>query len=98
MVYVLNIEGKPLMPCREAKARKLLRDNLAIVIKKEPFTVKLIFECENQTQYIALGIDAGSKIIGISATTEKKELFSAELHDIEVNRLKGCKNLSSIAI
>ena len=79
MVYVLNIEGKPLMPCREAKARKLLRDNLAIVIKKEPFTVKLIFECENQTQYITLGIDAGSKIIGISATTEKKELFSAEL-------------------
>lgn len=79
MVYVLNIEGKPLMPCREAKARKLLRDNLAIVVKKEPFTVKLIFECENQTQYITLGIDAGSKIIGISATTEKKELFSAEL-------------------
>ena len=23
MVYVLNIEGKPLMPCKEAKARKL---------------------------------------------------------------------------
>ena len=26
MVYVLNIHGQPLMPCKEAKARKLLRD------------------------------------------------------------------------
>jgi len=25
MVYVLNINGKSLMPCKEAKARKLLR-------------------------------------------------------------------------
>jgi hypothetical protein len=29
MVYVLNIKGKPLMPCKPAKARKLLRDKKA---------------------------------------------------------------------
>lgn len=79
MVYVLNIQNKPLMPCKEAKARKLLRDNLARVIKREPFTIQLIFECENQVQDITLGVDAGSKIIGLSATTNKKELFSAEV-------------------
>jgi len=79
MVYVLNTQGKPLMPCKEAKARKLLRDNLARVVKREPFTIQLIFECENQTQDITLGIDAGSKFIGISATTDKQELFSAEI-------------------
>lgn len=29
MVYVLNIHGDPLMPCKEAKARKLLKSNKA---------------------------------------------------------------------
>jgi len=79
MVYVLNIQGSPLMPCKEAKARKLLRDNLAKVIKREPFTIQLIFECENQVQDITLGVDAGSKVIGLSVTTTKEELFSAEV-------------------
>lgn len=34
MVYVLNIEEKPLMPCKEAKARKLLKQNKAKIYKK----------------------------------------------------------------
>jgi len=79
MVYVLNIQGNPIMPCKEAKARKLLRDNLAIVVKREPFTIQLVFECENQVQDVTLGVDAGSKFIGLSATTDKKELYSAEV-------------------
>ena len=79
MVYVLNIQGEPIMPCKEAKARKLLRDNLAIVVKREPFTIQLVFECENQVQDVTLGVDAGSKFIGLSATTDKKELYSAEV-------------------
>ena len=39
MVYVLNKNGKPLMPCKEAKARHLLRDRKAKVVKKIPFTI-----------------------------------------------------------
>lgn len=79
MVYVLNIEEKPLMPCKEAKARKLLKQNKAKFYKREPFTIQLLFECENQTQNIILGVDAGSKHIGLSATTEKKELYAADI-------------------
>lgn len=79
MVYVLNIQGEPLMPCKPAKARKLLNKNLAKVVKREPFTIQLLFECENEVQDITLGIDAGSKVIGVSATTDKKELLSAEI-------------------
>lgn len=70
MVYVLNIQGKPIMPCKEAKARKLLRQNKAKIVKYEPFTIQLLFECENQVQKVSLGVDAGSKRIGISATTK----------------------------
>jgi len=79
MVYVLNTQGNPLMPCTNAKARKLLRDNLAKVVKRTPFTIQLAFECENQTQDITLGVDAGSKTIGLSAAIEKREIFSAEI-------------------
>ena len=79
MVYVLNIEGKPLMPCKESKARHLLRDGKAIVVKKEPFTIRLLFEVDNVAQEVALGIDSGSKHIGVSATTDKKELYAADV-------------------
>ena len=79
MVYVLNIKGKPLMPCKEAKARKLLKENKAKIYKKEPFTIQLLFICENQTQDITLGVDAGSKHIGLSATTKEKELYAADV-------------------
>ena len=79
MVYVLNKQGNPLMPCKEAKARKLLKQNKAIIAKYEPFTIQLTFECENQTQKVSLGVDAGSKHIGISATTEKQVLYEADV-------------------
>lgn len=79
MVYVLNIVGKPLMPCKPAKARHLLKDGKAKVVKREPFTIKLLFECNNITQPITLGVDAGSKHIGVSASTEKKEVYSADV-------------------
>ena len=79
MVYVLNKEGKPLMPCKEAKARHLLKQNKAKVVKKIPFTIQLLFDCENITQPVTLGVDAGSKHIGLSATTETKALYEADV-------------------
>ena len=67
------------MPCKEAKARKLLKQNKAKIYKKEPFTIQLLFICENQTQDITLGVDTGSKHIGLSATTKEKELYAADV-------------------
>lgn len=79
MVYVLSKQGKPIMPCKEAKARKLLKQNRVKIAKYKPFTIQLLFDCENQTQEVNLGIDAGSKHIGISATTEKQVLYEADI-------------------
>jgi len=78
-VFVLNIDGKPLMPCKSAKARHLLRDSKANVVSRKPFTIRLLFDCENQTQPVTLGIDSAYKWVGFSARTEKKELISGEL-------------------
>lgn len=79
LVYVLNKHCKPLMPCKPSKARKLLKQGKAKTAIREPFTIQLIYGSSGYKQPINLGIDAGSKFIGISATTEKQELFSAEV-------------------
>ena len=79
MVYILNMEGKPLMPTvRHGKVRHLLKDKKAKVVMRDPFTIQLLYETTEYTQPITLGVDAGSKHIGISASTEKKELYAAE--------------------
>jgi N6-L-threonylcarbamoyladenine synthase len=57
----------------------LLKEQKAKVIKKEPFTIQLIYGSYGYKQDITLGVDAGSKTIGLSATTETQELYSAEV-------------------
>ena len=79
LVYVLNKEGKPLMPCKPAKARKLLKNNKAKIVKREPFTIQLLYGSSGYKQNIVLGVDAGSKHIGLSATTKSKELYAADV-------------------
>jgi len=79
LVYVLNKNGKPLMPCKARKARLLLKHGKAKVVKRTPFTIQLLYTSSGYKQNITLGVDAGSKHIGLSAVTEKEEVFSAEV-------------------
>ena len=80
LVYVLNKDGHPLMPTeRCGKVRRMLKSGLAKVIKRCPFTIQLAYETTNVVQEVNLGIDAGSKTIGLSATTETKELYASEV-------------------
>ena len=78
-VYVLNKQGNPLMPCNPAKARHLLKDGKAKVVRRTPFTIQLLYGSTGYKQPVVLGVDAGSKTIGLSACTEKAELFAAEV-------------------
>ena len=80
MVYVLNKNGQPLMPTENHRmVRMLLKEKKAKVVRRTPFTIKLIVKTKGFTQPIVLGVDAGSKTIGFSASTELQELYSAEL-------------------
>lgn len=80
MVYVLNKDGKPLMPtARLGKVRHLLKEHKAIIVSYQPVTIQLTYECPNRVQDVVLGVDAGSKHVGLSATTKKKVLFEAQL-------------------
>lgn len=80
MVYVISKDGQPLMlTTRHGKVRYLLKDGKAKVINRCPFTVQLLYESTEYTQPISLGIDAGSKHIGVSATTETKVVYEADV-------------------
>ena len=80
MVYVLNQNGQPLMPTENhAKVRVLLKQGKARVVKKCPFTIQLLYSSTNYTQRITLGVDSGSRHIGISATTKDKVLYEADV-------------------
>lgn len=80
MVYVQDINGNPLMPTtRHGKVRRLLKNNKAVVVNLCPFTIRLTYETTNYKQEITLGVDTGTKHVGLSATTKSKELYSSEV-------------------
>ena len=82
MVDGFDMDGKPLMPTqRHGKVRHLLNDKKAKVVKKNPFTIKLLYDSTRYTQPVTLGVDAGSKHIGLSASTKDKELLAWDIQN-----------------
>jgi len=61
------------------KVRLLLKSGKAKVVRRAPFTIQLLGTSKTYTQPVTLGVDAGSKHIGLSASTETKELFASEV-------------------
>ena len=78
-VFVWNKRRKPLMPCSPAKARLLLKEKKAIVKRRTPFTIQLTIATGESKQPVSLGVDAGYKHVGFSASTEKAELYASEV-------------------
>ncbi|HWR24957.1 MAG TPA: RNA-guided endonuclease IscB [Methanosarcina sp.] len=80
LVFIYNKDGKPLMPCKPSKVRKLLKEGKAKVIRRIPFTIKLLFGSSGYTQPIIAGMDTGSKVIGVCAMTNGKVLYQSEVY------------------
>lgn len=78
-VYVINKNGNPLMPCKPVKAKHLLKAGKAKVIKRNPFTIKLLWDCEENKQEVVAGMDTGSKTIGCAAIANGKVVYQSEV-------------------
>jgi hypothetical protein len=79
LVYVINQNGHPLMPCKPSKARKLLREGRAKVKRLTPFTIQLLWDCEEHIQEVVVGIDKGSSVTGFACVGKGAILLSGEI-------------------
>jgi len=68
------------MPCKPAKARKLLRSGKAKVVNRCPFTIQLLWDCESNVQGVTVGIDKGSRVTGFCAVGNGQLFMSGEIH------------------
>lgn len=76
VIYVLSIDGQPLMPIhRCGKVRRLLNSKKAKVVHKEPFTIQLLFETETNVSDLTLGIDSGSAKIGTAVVDNNQVVY-----------------------
>ena len=80
VVYVLNKRGRPLLPCSPRKARVLLKEAKAKVVRRTPFTIKLNIATGEVVQPTTLGVDSGYNSLGLSAVSEDKELYRAQVN------------------
>ena len=75
LVYVLNSDGRPLMPCVPAIARLLLKAGKAKVVRRTPFTIKLFAPSTHEhTQPLILGMDTGSTVVGAAVADEQAKV------------------------
>src|ERR1700693_2121644 len=79
MIYVLNRNSKPLMPCSARKARLLLSQNKARVVHRTPFTIQLLYGSTGYKQAVTGGLDAGSVVVGCGATANGKVIYQSEV-------------------
>jgi hypothetical protein len=81
-VFVLDTYEKPLNPVHPGRARLLLKQGKAAVLRRYPFTIILKIEVEQpQIQPLRLKLDPGSKTTGIALVDDQsgQVVFAAEL-------------------
>ena len=78
-VFVQNQHGSPLMPCTPAKARRLLNAGKAKVLRRTPFTLKLLYGCSGYKQSVVAGMDTGTHTLGCAAVANGQVVYQSEV-------------------
>ena len=64
---------------RFGKVRRLLKEGKAKVVRREPFTIKLLYEPETDVvQECYCGVDTGSKHVGVAVVGNDKVLYQSQ--------------------
>jgi len=83
-VFVLDKHKRPLMPCSEKRARKLLTRGRARVHRLLPFSIRLVDRNVNESvlQPVKIKLDPGSKTTGIAVVRESEmtDQTTGEIH------------------
>jgi len=77
-VFVIGVDGKPLTPTTNAKARKLMEGKQAIPIwnKFSQFGLQMLVKTAEHKPRISLGVDFGTKFEGYAVVTGKENNLS----------------------
>ena len=97
-VYVLNKNGKPLMPTQRGnRVRILLKQGLAKVVYQKPFTIQLTYEVENpEIQPLFGGTDSGRTNIGEAVIKKNGEtVYASEVETSNKDVPKHMKERAS---
>ena len=71
-VFVVDATRRPLMPCRPARARRLLTQHRAAVLRRYPFTIILTAAMpEAVVAPVRLKIDPGSRTTGLAMVSHR---------------------------
>lgn len=79
LVFVRNMHGEPMMPCSEAEARILRKQGKTKCVRREPYTIQLLYGSSGYKQEVVAGLDTGSKVVGCAAIANGKVLYQAEV-------------------
>jgi hypothetical protein len=93
LVFVINQYDEALMPCKQNKARKLLKEKKAKIISYKPFTIQLLYGSSGYTQETNIGIDLGARYIGVAIQSQNKVIAKGtiELRNDVKNNLETRK-------
>jgi 5-methylcytosine-specific restriction endonuclease McrA len=83
MVFVLDTNKKPLAPCHEAVARKLLKQGKAAIYKRYPFTIilkKAVEDEEKNKPSYRLKIDYGSRHTGLAILRNNEVIWLGQIN------------------
>ena len=79
LVYVQDRNNRPLMPTKRfGMVRRWLKSGRARVVRREPFTIRLIDLVGGHIQPMNAGIDLGTVHVGVSVISHKQEVFAGE--------------------
>jgi 5-methylcytosine-specific restriction endonuclease McrA len=84
---------KPLMPCRPARARKLLTAGRAAIYRRHPFTIILKDRDDGEVQAVEIKVDPGSKTSGVALVGHFEQQGVVVLFGVNLNhRGQAIKN------
>jgi hypothetical protein len=79
LVYVQDKNGRLLMPIKRFGAvRRWLKSGRARIVRREPFTIRLLDRNSGYTQRLKAGVDLGTAHVGVSVVSDKQEVFAGE--------------------
>ena len=91
MVAVISSTNMRLMPTNAYRARRLLKEEKAVIAKRRPFTIRLTERKTGAVQPVETCVDTGYVHIGTSVKSEKHEYLAVQTDTLKDEKERHTK-------